>query len=296
MNAAYGKTIRIYLKDRTASGIKVCEIFNNTIIAISSPRTRIAELQEMKEAVKPAVYMLFGIDRDSGRDKVYIGETEGALSRLKTQLIKKDFWHEMILFTSKDEYMTKAHVRHLEGKLIKLARIVNRYQVENDKQTHPSSLSMPDVDAMEEFLENVKLLLGALGHKVLEPLTPLNVDLAPQEFFHHPGVLLSPGKVRHIQLQVNGLFAKGLLTDEGVVVLKGSEAAVENKMSLANGYLKLKERLVNEGILIRQDDRYIFNQDQLFQTATPAAAIIVGTAISGRGSWKDENGVAIKDV
>ncbi|RYG00997.1 MAG: hypothetical protein EOO07_34755 [Chitinophagaceae bacterium] len=34
--------------------------------------------------------------------------------RLKEHIAKKEFWHEVIFFVSKDENLTKAHVKYLE--------------------------------------------------------------------------------------------------------------------------------------------------------------------------------------
>src|SRR3954469_2143765 len=98
-----GKSIRIYLKDGTATGVKVCEIVNNTIQSISSPRLKANELAEFKEAARPGVYFLFGRDGESGEDLAYIGEAENVLKRLQDHLLNKEFWNEVVIFVSKDE-------------------------------------------------------------------------------------------------------------------------------------------------------------------------------------------------
>ena len=58
----FGKSIRIYLKDGTVTGIKFGEIVNQTIQAISCPRLRLSELSAYPEAKRPGVYFLFGQD------------------------------------------------------------------------------------------------------------------------------------------------------------------------------------------------------------------------------------------
>ena len=59
---AFGKSIRIYLKDGTVTGIKIAEIVNQTIQAVACPRNRVAELATYPEAKRPGIYFLFGSD------------------------------------------------------------------------------------------------------------------------------------------------------------------------------------------------------------------------------------------
>lgn len=49
-----------------------------------------------------------------------------------------------------------------------IAKEAGRYQLENSNIPTQSSLSEADRAEMEEFINNAKLLLSAVGHKVLE--------------------------------------------------------------------------------------------------------------------------------
>src|SRR5882762_7257324 len=104
---ATGKSIRIYLADGSVSGIRHGEIVNWTGQAISCPRARFAELKEWAEVRRPGVYFLFGVDEDLGRDVVYIGEAEIVIDRVSSHITGKDFWSELVAFTSKDDNLTK---------------------------------------------------------------------------------------------------------------------------------------------------------------------------------------------
>ena len=70
-----GKTIKIYLDDGSVSGIRHAEIVNWTGQAVSSPRSKIKALESWSESKKPGVYFLFGVDENSGKDAVYIGDS-----------------------------------------------------------------------------------------------------------------------------------------------------------------------------------------------------------------------------
>jgi hypothetical protein len=117
-----GISIRVYLADGTVTGIRHAEVVNWTGQALSCPRLRIAELGEWDEARRPGVYLLFGTDDTSDRPAVYIGEAENVFDRLQSHLSQKDFWTEIVLFSNKDENLTKAHVRYLEQNSQKLRR------------------------------------------------------------------------------------------------------------------------------------------------------------------------------
>lgn len=97
---------------------------------LAAPRTEIDELLAREEAAKSGVYFLLGTDPDSGQPAAYIGEAEDMGSRLK-QHKAKDFWVSAIAFVSKDENLTKAHTRFLEGRLIDEARAAGRCKLIN---------------------------------------------------------------------------------------------------------------------------------------------------------------------
>lgn len=290
-----GKTIRIYLDDGSVSGIRHAEIVNWTGQAVSSPRTKFKSLVDWDESKKPGVYFLFGIDEESGHNAVYIGEAENVFDRLQNHMANKDFWNEVIFFTNKDENLTKSHVKYLESRLIKLAKFCGRYVVLNGNESQLPLLPRGDRDAMEEFLCNLKILLGSLGYKALEPLTK---DIS-DDLIH--GNNISANKTINnnqveLNLNVKGIVAKSYLTDEGIVVLHGSKVSKNIKNSLSRGYKKIREQLFRNGIISEISNEYRFTQNQLFKSPSQAAAIIVGYPINGRIYWKTNDGMPLKEL
>jgi len=299
---ALGKSIRIYLKDGTVTGIKFGEVLMTTIQSISCPRSRVSELSIYSEAKRPGVYFLFGFDEESNEPKAYIGEAENVFDRLQDHIAKKEFWNEVIMFISKDENLTKGHVRYLESRSIQMAIATKRYIIDNSNQSQLAALPPADRDAMEEFLIYQKLLLGVLGHKLLEEL----ITVTPKPKQQEPTVTQQPNEngtsvngteqIEELFLNVGGMNATGYNTDEGIVVRKGSQATTNPAPSLQNGYRALRDKLILNGTLKLEDDKYIFQSDYLFDTASPAAAIIVGYSINGREYWKDKNGRSLKII
>jgi hypothetical protein len=304
-----GKSIRIYLKDGSVTGIKFGEVVNQTIQSISCPRNRIAELNLYSEAKRPGIYFLFGFDEETNDPKAYIGEAENVFERLQEHVSKKEFWSEVIIFVSKDDNLTKSHVRYLESRNIQIAFSTKRYKMDNYNQSQLPSLPAADRDAMEEFLIYVKLLLGVLGHKLLEELAVIagkaklleisdskKEDDSGKTAVSDSSVAAYDKKAEELFLNVSGLKARAYRTDEGIVLVAGSEAAKEVQPSLSTGYRELREKLITNGILKLVGAKYIFQENYLFDTASPAAAIVVGFAINGREHWKDKLGRSLKSI
>ena len=288
-----GRTIRIYLDDGSITGIRHAEIVNWTGQAISAPRTQIKALAEWPESNKPGVYFLFGIDDLSGSQALYIGEAENVLDRLSSHLANKDFWNEVVFFTSKDENLTKSHVKYLESRLVELAKSANRYVLLNGNSPQLSSLPRGDRDSMEEFIGNLRTLLGVIGHKALEPV-------ASHEQIKEEKVLIpNPAEANTLQdftLSHKKLKATAIVNNEGIVVLQGTELSPKVNDSLAVGYRKLRQQLQDNGTIAEDNGRLFFTRDQLFTSPSQAAAIIVGYPINGRTHWLNAQGLSIKEL
>lgn len=296
----FGESIRVYLSDGTVTGIKFGEIVNKTIQSISCPRLRISELNHYPESKKPGVYFLFGQDEETGDTKAYIGEAENVFSRLQDHIAKKEFWNEVVFFVSKDENLTKGHVRYLESRLVEIASSTNRYKIENGTQPQLSPLPRPDIAAMEEFLNYVKLLIGVLGHKFLEDSTMLAKKNVVEDklitLTNQDNQVAPTTSSLELFLNINNIKAKAIQTDEGIVVLEGSEAIKVTKQSMPNGYKELRDKLINNGTLVLEGDRYRFKKNAIFDTASPAASVIVGSSISGPQNWKNIDGKTLKII
>jgi hypothetical protein len=234
------------------------------------------------------------------RRNPFIGIPLGSFYRsCKNHIANKDFWNEVIFFVSKDENLTKSHVKYLESRLIQIAFSTRRYKIENYNQSQLSSLPPADRDAMEEFLLYIKLLIGVLGHKFLEEITSIakkKEESLPITATTKTDKIIENTSNLELTLSVAGLKASALQTDEGIVVLEGSDAAKDHTNSLSFGYREIREKLINNGDLILEGNKYVFKKNVLFDTASPAAAIIVGYSINGPHTWKDKTGKSLKEI
>ncbi len=276
----FGKTIKIFLIDGDPNGRMSCELSNWTGKAYKIPRIKIKECIDRSDLSNTGVYLLLGKDEE-GKDQVYIGEAESTLKRLTQHLTQKDFWNETIVFISKDENLNKAHIKYLENRLYELAKSTNRYNVENTVIPTQSSISESDKAEMEEFLENIKLLVNTLGHKLFEEKREFKTKYKPQQDIF---IIVAP----------RGCNAQGEPTSEGFVVFKGSKIATSAVASFPQSMLKLRQELIDKGIVVQRNEEYELTDDYIFGSPSTAAAIVMGRNANGLIEWKLPNGQTLK--
>lgn len=281
----FGRKVTVYLADASPSGIRHVEIANWSGQAVACPRSRLVELKDWHEAQRPGVYFLFEKQTAEVGDKVYVGESENVVKRLTQQDKDQEFWNEVIIFTSKDENLTKAHIKYLESRITSLAKIADRYKIENGNTPTESLLPRSDKDAMEEFIHNLKIVLGTLGHKVLEPI---KIQLSQAS---------APTLSQYIfSFTVKGLLAKGQQTDDGFVLFKNSQVSDLFNPSMPGKLAQLKEDWVKDGTLTKTENHYLLTKDLLLSSSSYAAALVAGTARSGPQSWLNDNGDSLKII
>ena len=275
----FGKTIKIFLIDGDPNGRMSCELSNWSGKAYKIPRIKIKDCTDRDDLTSTGVYLLFGKD-DTGKDQVYIGEAESILKRLNQQLNQKDFWNEAIIFISKDENLNKAHIKYLENRLHEIAKSANRYTVDNSIIPTQSSISESDRAEMEEFIEYIKMLVNTLGHKVFDEKRDFKPKKKQETFF----------------IKANrGADGQGEPTSEGFVVFKGSKAAGSTVNSMTQNFVNLRQKLINEGVLMNKGEYYDFPEDYIFSSPSTAASIVLGRNANGLTEWKLSNGKTLKE-
>ena len=194
-------TIKLFLPRGDAKSLRTAEISNWTGKAVAAPRTELDDLLAREELEKAGVYILIGTDPQTNGPRAYIGEAEVIRDRLK-QHKTKEFWISAIVFVSKDENLTKAHVRYLESRLLVEASQIGRFALEQN-QAGGSRLPESDREDMEVFLARIRQLLPVLGSDLLAPISQSAAKPQPG------GVLfcrIKGAESRGQQLQTASLF------------------------------------------------------------------------------------------
>lgn len=272
-------TIKIYLARGDPKRLRSAELSNWTGKAIAGPRSEFGDVLAREESQRPGIYLLTGTDPETGKPAIYVGEAEHIGSRIKSH-VAKDFWNQVIYFVSKDENLTKAHVRYLEGRLIDLSRAAGRAVVTNG-QSGGAKLPESDRDDMEVFLEKMCLLLPVLGVDLLVP--PAG----------------APATARALLIcEIKGHKARGYRTPSGFLVLKDSEAVGTERASTEKWPWPhhAREALKSDGVLIENDDRLVFTKDFEFASPSAAASVVHGGHANGLTAWRTSDGKALKEL
>lgn len=269
-------TIKLYLAKGNPKGLRTAEISNWTGKALAAPRFEFSDLVARDELRRSGIYFLIGTDPETGKPALYIGEAEVVSKRLKNHL-DKDFWSHVYVFVSKDESLTKSHVRYLEKRLLERANDLGAATLHN---TVSSGARLPEADKaeMEVFLSKIYQLLPIMGVSVLTE---------PEEGAKPTRPML--------YCRIRGLVATGRRTAEGFIVYKGSQAVLAHRPS-AKWAKDRREDLIKEGVLAQQAENYVFTRDIEFGSPSTAGSVIRGGATNGLTAWKDDQGVSLKEL
>ena len=277
------KKIELLLLESTPFGLRYADIKNKTIRAFISPRASFKELLKRPELNNSGVYVLFNRSSESGLPQAYIGEADVLSSRLPMHN-KKDFWSEIIVFVAKDETLDKAGVRYIESVLVSRAKQDKLADLENGNIPAIKNLSEANIAVMDEFIEDIVLLLSVLGYSIIR-------SKDHQENKSYPLLFIDS----------IGQKAKGRETDEGFIVYEGSTARAKEVESVAKwemGIKTLKETLIKKGVLSlnQENNQYVFMQDYVFSSPSSSAGMILGRPSNGRIEWKDKNKKTLKEL
>ena len=276
---AYGKAIELFLVNGSADSLITAELSNWNGKAIKIPRTEVAACAR-DDITGVGVYFRI-CQEDDGTDSVYIGEAENVLDRLIQHLREyqsgkeKYYWNTAIAFVGRD--LNKALIRYLENRFVEIAKECGRYTILTKNTYKNTVLKEAQVATMEEFIDNVKILINTLGYKVLVP--------APQ----------ATADTTYLYCKGSGASAKGFVSSGGFTVVAGSTVSDHTVPSLetrGKTYFNLRKVLEGDGTITDG----AFTRDYEFKAPSAASAVVLGHTSNGNVDWKTENGTKLKDL
>lgn len=278
---AYGKSIELFLANGTADSLIIAELSNWNGKAIKIPRIEVSDCK--RDDIKGAgVYFLFCKEEDD-TDSVYIGESETVQERLVQHIRdygaekEKFYWTTAVIFLGRD--LNKALIRYLEDRFVQIARDSKRYKVLTKNTYGKTVMKESQTAAMEEFIDNVRILINALGYKVLEPkVQPSSASTQDDETLY---------------LSMGNANARGIVTTEGFVLFAGATVNEKtSEKSLAKGAVELRKKHFASGKV----ENLVTVEDILFSSSSAAADFVTGYSVSGPANWKTAAGVTLKEI
>ncbi len=290
---ARGKSINLFLMDGDANGRMKCTLANWTGVAYKIPRTELDKCKERDDLKQSGVYFLFGKNEETGDSVAYIGQAgarkngEGILNRLQEHKRnpEKDYWTEAIVFTTSNNSFGPTEISYLENRFCNLAIQAKRYVVKNGNDPTPGNITEEKESELEEFIDNAKIIMGTLGHKIFVPLitsTPAPVVTAEDA---------SDTSDELLYFNHSGVKATGKRTSDGFVVLKGSQICSKLTKSCPDSTLRNREKYAS-----KVDENFVLIEDILFSSPSSAASYIGGASLSGNACWCNAEGTTLKNI
>ena len=275
---AYSKSINIFLPTGASDGPIELEMLNWNGMLIKIPRKEVSTYTDV-ELDKPGIYFLFCKDEGNG-ESVYVGEAENLLLRLKQHIQsnnagkEKFFWNNAVCVSGKD--LNKALIRYLENYYCQQVKLSSKYELLTQKSSPKMTLKRAEQAAMDEFTDNVDMLMGTIGYSILEKVK--ESDDVSQTYFYCKSK--------------KGADAKGYISENGFTVCAGSKIAEKcSSKTFADKYSKTLDKLiVNKTI-----ESFVFVKDYTFGSPTAAADVVLQSYVSGMEYWIDANGKKLKE-
>lgn len=274
--SATPKTIQIFLPGGDPRGIRVAEITTRIVQVIEVPRSLLQDFLKMPESNQVALYFLFGEAEDGTEQRVYIGQTGDLRARLVKHNKEKEFWERALILVSRTNSLTQTHALFLEWHCLQASRKAGRYVDENGNSgSKPHTPPPLEADCLEIY-ETGHVLLATLGFPLFDAVAkPVEATKANEVFF----------------CKASGANGRGLYTQEGFVVLKGSIGRKENVPSIiGTSGERLRIRLIESGVMRVEGDTVVFEKDHLFRSPSMAALSLMGRTCNGWIDWKTNDG------
>ncbi|WP_018905439.1 GIY-YIG nuclease family protein [Variovorax paradoxus] len=276
------KTIQIFLPHGDPRGIRFAEITTRIVQVIEVPRSLLPEFLKMPESDQVALYFLFGEAEDGADPKVYIGQTGDLRARLAKHNKEKEFWERALILISRTNSLTQTHALFLEWCCLQAARKAGRYRDDNGNSgSKPHTPAPLEADCLEIYATGHSLL-ATLGYPIFDPVAKSPSAAAPDELFY---------------CKATGAHGRGMYTEEGFVVLKGSIGRKDNVPSIiGTAGARLRDRLLESGTMRAQGETVIFERDHLFKSPSMAALALLGRTCNGWIDWKTQDGRTLDAV
>lgn len=268
--------VKIFFHTGNPDGIREAEIAMSTTKAVAFLRDALTKAcVDAPDIKKPGVYLLIGTDPDDGWKAVYIGESEDVCSRLgeHSKSTEKDFWQETVVLVVKDDWLTKGHIRDIEARLIVLAKN-GTWKVMNGKNGGETAGKLPASDraVISRFVDQCRSLVEMLGYDVFKPKK------------------IESGSVQANRYMFGSGYNATAFFDEetGIIIVKaGSIARSDEGQSIPKSAKTDRARLINDGLLDKQQQGLLFTGDVEFKSMSAAASVVAATSVSGPLAWKD---------
>jgi len=157
------KLILHLLHDDQPTGPRFARIDQWSGRALCAPRSALPEVLRRHELDGPCLYFLIAQNPGRSAPRVYVGEADGFLDRIRSHNESKDWWTVLVAFFSADGSLTKSGIQYLESITVKRLREAGWCQMENSTAPRLPTVPEEDEGGLKGFARNVEILMPVLG-------------------------------------------------------------------------------------------------------------------------------------
>jgi hypothetical protein len=234
------------------------------------------------------VYILYG-KNENGRDVVYVGKSKNGLKhRPKAHEDKFANWTYCYVLTQFRErtFFNDGTIQYLENSLNELITELGFYE-NTTKLTTSGTANASDEEDCEEYLEEVKQMLDAIGFDLITYKDVVDNDyseidegdiscVVPDGYYYLDRKIKRANKKYKAKMQV----ASGKY-----IVLSGSEICSKIGPGLSDNIIDLR----NSANIADE----VLQNDVSFNSPSAASQFVIGAASNGWTNWKCEDGQMI---
>jgi hypothetical protein len=233
-------------------------------------------------------------------DAVYVGQSRDPGERIVEHAADKEkgFATEVYLIAAFDgPELDKPDIEYLEARLTEMAVAAQRVHVLNEVEPSPGNLHYSRIASLEHMLADALRLLYDAGCRIFEGCDPPRLELVqsgkgpgPNSVLNHAaqvGIARLPAGVRGFELRYTGITARGYRSEDGFIVVQGSEFratvndSTQQLTSERHNLLKEKRLLAPiPGV----DERLRLITAVEFPTMATAAKVVCGAHV-GASKW-----------
>lgn len=288
-----GQTFNLFLMDGEVTGRIKCTRPSWSGLLYKVPRAYLDKCKKIDRLKQTGVYILFGKNANE-EDEVYIGQAsnrkngEGVLFRVNEHLKDAFTFSEAIMLTTSDDSWGPTDISYLEHKFTKLAIDTNRYKVRNGNDPNPGNVTEEKEAELEGYAEQFQMMLDILGYKIFVPLEKQSTPIMAEHEDNELMLSLS----QKIKRSNKSIKAYCKPTNEGFVVLAGSQIEETDSVSISDSIKKIRQQCkqnneIKDGVLTK---------NYSFKSASYAAEFVVGSSTSGQVAWKTGDGKSLKTL
>lgn len=283
-----GKTVMLFLMDKDVNARIKATIPGWTGVVYKIPRTSINDCKNRDHLKQSGVYMLFGTNDESGELAAYIGQAsarkdgEGLLKRISEHKgnSEEEYWTDAIAITTTDDTFGPTEISYLENRLYRIAVEANRCKIKNGVDPTRGNVSEEKECELEDFIDNVRIIMAALGNKSLVPINEIaSISPTQSKIESKPLLHITNSKVD----------ATGRQTSDGFIVYKGSKLASSPTPSCPK-HLRAKREMLKKSI----GDGCVLSEDVLFNSPSTASGFVKYASSNGRTDWVTEDGRSLQ--